>query len=316
MQSPTLKNLFDSIASLDLDIGQKNTLLDLVTSADKDLLKKNFMVERTLKDKEIALRLLKLSFENIEAANRTLEAQKQQLEEKSAQLESHISALENSYHELEQFSYIASHDLKSPLRNIASYAQLLKRRYGGRLDAEADEFIGFIVGGVQKMNDVITNLLEYSRVGVEAKWVATDLNEVVKIAAKNLETEATASGTQLFMDTELPSVVALKSGMVQLFQHLIGNAITYRSESVPVIRIGHEEADGHWQFQVADNGVGIEQEFHQKIFKPFQRVHIDRPGIGMGLAICRKIVQKHGGEIWFDSEPGVGTTVRFSIAKK
>lgn len=316
MQSPTLKNLFDSIAALNIDIGQKNALLDSVAAADKEFLKKNFMVERTYKDKEIALRLLNNSLNNLEAANHRLKDQKLLLEEKSVQLETHVAALENSYNELEQFSYIASHDLKSPLRNIASYAQLLKRRYGGKLDNEADEFIGFIVSGVQQMSDVIANLLEFSRIGVEAKWGKADFNEVLMIVSKNLEKEVESSGAKLVFDENFPSINSLKSGMVQLFQHLLSNSITYCSDKKPEIKISHFEQANHWVFEIEDNGTGIEKAFHNKIFKPFQRLHLDKPGMGMGLAICRKIVQKHGGEIWFDSEPGVGTTVKFSISKK
>ena len=316
MQSQILQDLFETISALDLDVGQINMLLDKVAAADKEVLKKSFIIDRTYKDKEIALRLLGHSVKNLEAANYTLEQQKHLLEEKSEQLELHIAALENSYHELEQFSFIASHDLKSPLRNIASYAQLLKRRYGGKLDQEADEFISFIVSGVQQMSDVISNLLEFSRVGVEAKWGHTDLNEVVKIVSKNLENEIQSADAALTLQSELPTIISLKSAMVQLFQHLLSNSLNYCSEKKPDIRIAHIEGECHWQFEIADNGVGIERAFHNKIFKPFQRLHLDKPGKGMGLAICRKIVQKHGGEIWFDSEPGVGTTVKFSIAKK
>lgn len=316
MQSPTLKILHEKITGLELEMEQKEALLDLVKVADKEILKKDFMVSRTNKDKEIALRLLKNSVAHLESANQTLEAQKELLEAKSIELETHVAALENSYQELEQFSYIASHDLKSPLRNIASYAQLLKRRYGGKLDEEADEFIGFIVSGVQQMSDVIANLLEYSRIGVEARWSETDLNEVVKIVSKNLEMPIEKVGAVIFVEKNLPSINSLKSGMVHLFQNIFENSITYCSEKRPEIRIDFNEEKDSWIFQISDNGIGIERAFHNKIFKPFQRIHLEKPGRGMGLAISRKIVQKHGGEIWVDSEPGVGTTMKFSIAKR
>jgi light-regulated signal transduction histidine kinase (bacteriophytochrome) len=285
---------------------QRAEFLTIIQAADKEYHKKAFQLERTLKDKEIAHRLLKTSVENLEISNH-------QLETNAIERENHLKALENSYQELEQFSYIASHDLKSPLRNIASYAQLLQRRYQGELDDQADEFIKFIVGGVNQMNDVITNLLEYSRIGVQHQRSITNLENVLDIVEANLQVEIMASEAKIIRAENFPEITAIHGGMVQLFQNLISNALKFRSDEPPVIQIGHQMVKDSWHFNFSDNGIGIDPMFEKKVFQPFQRLHLDRAGIGMGLAICRKIVRKHGGEIWFEPNPEVGTTFHFSL---
>ncbi|PHN03881.1 sensor histidine kinase [Flavilitoribacter nigricans] len=300
-----------------------------ICSAFIPVLEKNqerldFLNARTLKDKSIAINLLNQAIddlqkkqEEIEEVNQTLLLQKLQLEEQSRQLRESLDRLEMSYEELEQFSYIASHDLKSPLRTIASYAQLLQRRYGGQLGEEADEFLQYITSGARQMNDIIKDLLEYSFIQEQKEMFADiDMNEIMGMVKFNLHSELADTQTQLHIGP-LPSVMqASKSGMVQLFQNLLSNAIKFQSEEPPEIRITAEDVDTHWKFTVKDNGIGLDESFSKKVFLPFQRL-TDRslPGSGIGLAICKKIVKLHRGEIWYESRPGDGTTFYFTIGK-
>jgi light-regulated signal transduction histidine kinase (bacteriophytochrome) len=314
MHSESLTTFVENLKTADnLTEAQLASFLAIIESADKEYHKKSFQLERTLRDKEIAHRLLKASVDNLEITNRQLETQKNQLEKNAIEREKHLIAIENSFQELEQFSYIASHDLKSPLRNIASYAQLLKRRYHGELDEQADEFIKFIVGGVNQMNDVITNLLEYSRIGVQHQRSSTNLEHVLDIVESNLQSEIMATNAKIIRAENFPEITAIHGGMVQLFQNLVSNAIRFRSDAPPVIEIGYQIVKDQWHFNFSDNGIGIDPRYEKKVFQPFQRLHLDRSGTGMGLAICRKIVRKHGGEIWFEPNPEVGTTFHFSV---
>lgn len=284
-----------------------------------------FLHTRTLKDKNIAINLLNQAIDDlqakqqeIEAANQTLLLQKQQLEEQSKQLRDSLDRLEMSYEELEQFSYIASHDLKSPLRTIASYAQLLQRRYNGALDKDADEFLAFITSGARQMNDIIRDLLEYSFIQKQKDHFQTiDLNAVLDIVRFNLQTEAESAGARI-NNTPLPTAFrASKSGMIQLFQNLVGNAIKFRSHRPPVIEIGWERLPDAWQFQVRDNGIGLDERYSNKVFLPFNRLaDQDLPGSGIGLAICKKIVKLHHGDIWYESEPGKGAVFYFTIGRE
>jgi light-regulated signal transduction histidine kinase (bacteriophytochrome) len=301
---------------------------------EKERARLDFQMKRILKDKSIVINLLNKTIEEqkeqkeiiekanqalsrqkaeIEAKNTELQQQKRLLEEQSTQMAEHLHELEMSYSELEQFSYIASHDLKSPLRSIASYAGLLKRRYGGQLDADADQFIDFIVKGASHMNEIISDLLEYSSSGKERQLAKTDLNQVLEMVMFNLKEEIAESKAQIEY-SNLPELTVHSSGMVQLFQNLLGNAIKFKSDAAPLLKITCEKQNGTWYFAVADNGLGMEEEYQEKAFKPFQRVnHLDRPGTGMGLAICKKIVKMHKGEIWYKSQLGAGSTFHFTI---
>lgn len=282
-----------------------------------------FLHTRTLKDKNIAINLLNQAIEDlqekqeeIEEVNQTLLQQKQQLEEQSRQLKESLERLEMSYEELEQFSYIASHDLKSPLRTIASYAQLMQRRYQGQLGEDADEFLQFITSGAKQMNEIIKDLLEYSFIQKqEEKFSAIDLNEVMDIVQFNLHSELSDTGAILHVDPLPSDLKASKSAMVQLFQNLVGNAIKFHSDQQPEIQVTAEQKAKYWQFLVKDNGIGLDERFSKKVFLPFQRLaDRDLPGSGIGLAICKKIVKLHRGDIWFESRPGAGTTFYFTLA--
>lgn len=234
----------------------------------------------------------------------------QELEQAYDQLESQRKELERSNAELGQFAYVASHDLQEPLRMITSYLQLLQRRYDEQLDSQAHEFIGFAVDGARRMRALILALLDYSRVDTRAKeHEPTDLNKVVAQAAGNLREATRESGAGITHDP-LPTVAADEAQLVQLFQNLLSNAIKFRRDDSPQIHISVSRDDKRWIVAHRDNGIGISPEYRARIFDIFQRLHTrdEYPGTGIGLAICKKIVEIHDGEIWVESEPGEGTT--------
>jgi signal transduction histidine kinase len=224
--------------------------------------------------------------------------------------------LARSNAELEQFAYVASHDLQEPLRMITSYVQLLARRYKGQLDPDADDFISFAVDGATRMHALINDLLTYSRVDTHGKpFVLTDCAEILERSLANLqliieETEASISLA------DLPTLMVDEVQMTQLFQNLIGNTIKFRRPGIrPMVHVRAERADGEWLFSVRDNGIGIEPQYFERIFVIFGRLHSQEEydGTGIGLAVCKRIVERHGGRIWVESEPGKGATFYFTI---
>jgi len=230
-------------------------------------------------------------------------------------LDEHAKELARSNAELEQFAYVASHDLQEPLRMVASYTQLLGRRYRGKLDPDADEFIQFAVEGVTRMQGLIRDLLEFSRVGTRGRAftsvpVATPLGR----AQDNLRAAISETGARVIAG-DLPVIWGDEGQLTQLFQNLIGNAIKFRGEGTPEVRVTAERRGREWQICVQDNGIGIAPEFTARIFVIFQRLHsrTDYPGNGIGLAICKKIVERHGGRIWIESEPGRGARFYFTL---
>jgi PAS domain S-box-containing protein len=227
-----------------------------------------------------------------------------------------IDQLNVSNEELGKFAYIASHDLQEPLRMVASYTQLLSRRYKGKLDAEADEFIAFAVDGANRMQRLIQDLLSYSRVGTKGQELLdTSSEEALQRALVNLRSAVEESGALVTHDP-LPTVMADGTQLIQLFQNLIGNAIKYQKPGVPRVHISVVRSGAkQWTFSVKDNGLGIEPQYFEKIFGMFQRLHKreEFAGTGIGLAICKKIAERHGGNISVESEPGQGSTFSFAL---
>jgi PAS domain S-box-containing protein len=228
-----------------------------------------------------------------------------------------VEELNRSNEELGQFAYVVSHDLQEPLRMVASYTQLLSRRYKGRLDSDADEFISFAVDGASRMQRLIQDLLAYSRVGTKGKdLLDTSSEEALQQALINLGGAIKDSGALVTHDP-LPAVLADEMQLIQLFQNLVGNAIKYQSPGVPRVHVSASKNSGKkWIFSVQDNGLGIDPQYFEKIFGMFQRLHKreEFAGTGIGLAICKKIVERHGGSISVESRPGQGSTFRFALA--
>lgn len=198
---------------------------------------------------------------------------------------------------------------------VASYTQLLERRYKGKLDSDADEFIAFAVDGAKRMQRLIDDLLTYSRVGTQTDTLKmTDSSAVLTSALTNLKTSIDESHALVTSDP-LPMVPADESQLGQVFQNLIGNAIKFQNGETPQIHVGAERHNGEWVFSVRDNGIGISQEYYDRIFQIFQRLHRkeEYKGTGIGLSLCKKIILRHGGRIWLASEPGKGTTFYFTI---
>jgi PAS domain S-box-containing protein len=217
--------------------------------------------------------------------------------------------------ELEQFAYAASHDLQEPLRMISGYVNLLARRYQGKLDSQADEFIHYISDGAQRMQQLIRDLLAYSRTGrTSQRPEPVNLQECIEDSLANLKTVLDESGAAVEVGA-LPRVLGQRSEFLQLFQNLIGNAVKYRGERPPQVQVSAERRGHEWLFAIRDNGIGIEAPYHEQVFELFQRLHgrSEYSGTGIGLAICKKIVENHGGRIWVDSEPGQGSAFQFTL---
>lgn len=223
--------------------------------------------------------------------------------------------LARSNADLEQFAYIASHDLQEPLRAIAGCVQLLQQSYAGQLDARADEFIRHTVEGVQRMQALIEDLLAYSRAGGRRDVMQTvDVAEVVNTGLKNLALRIEEAQGQVQVGS-LPKVTGDPTQLLQLFQNLLSNALKFRGEVQPVIEVQAWRDGANWLFSVKDNGIGMESQYFERIFRLFQRLHTRRayPGTGLGLAICKKIVEYHRGQIWVESTPGQGSTFFFTL---
>jgi light-regulated signal transduction histidine kinase (bacteriophytochrome) len=233
-------------------------------------------------------------------------------------LQESIEDLARSNAELEQFTYIASHDLKEPLRMISSFAQLLEKRYKDKLDEDANDFIRFITEGVVRMQDLINSLLAYSRIGKYSKeFEKVDLNDVLKDVIDNLSKLINDTNAEVIYDS-LPSLFVDKNQLLQVFQNLITNAIKFHGIDPPLVHISTRPDDKHWVFSFRDNGMGIKSKDFERIFIIFQRLQAkdEYGGTGIGLAICKKIVEQYGGKIWVESEVGKGSTFYFSIPKK
>lgn len=231
------------------------------------------------------------------------------------QLKQQAEDLARSNADLQQFAYVASHDLQEPLRMVASYTQLLARRYKGKLDPDADEFVNFAVTGAIRMQELIQDLLAYSRVGTRGRRLApTNCQVVVDNVIRDLQA-AIVEAEAVVSHAELPVVVADATQLNQVFQNLIANAIKFRGAEPPRVHVSAEPDGDFWRIAVRDNGIGIDPQYAERIFVIFQRLHAahEYPGTGIGLAICKKIVERHGGRIWFESQPDEGSTFFFTL---
>lgn len=255
--------------------------------------------------------------ENLRASMESLQIEINHRKQAEERLQVTLANLERSNKELEQFAYVASHDLQEPLRMVSSYTQLLAQRYEGQLDDKANKFIGYAVDGAIRMQRLINDLLAYSRVNTQGKTLETiDSHAVFGQTLRNLA--ATIKENQaLIITDDLPTVRADATQLSQLFQNLIGNAIKFQGGDLPRIHVSACDLGHEWRFSVTDNGIGIDEQYKEKVFVIFQRLHTrqEYPGTGIGLAICKRIVERHGGRIWFESEAGKGSTFYFTLPK-
>lgn len=322
-------HILNLIQGLDIDTPSKELLKQAFTRSNQHLDKLDFQLKRIEKDKTIVINLLNKTIEDlkqqkdlteekcnellqknleIEAKNDILKIQKSLLVTQSKNLEDNLRKLEMAYMELEQFSSVASHDLKSPLRNISTYSQLLKMQYENSLDENAKEYLNIIIQGTNYMNGLLDDLLEYSKTSVDASFERIDLNELIFNVLVDMQDLIKTNNAEI-RHFDLPEIVANRQGITQLFTNLLENAIKFRSEANPRINIDFIKEHKDWHFMVNDNGSGIDESYQLKVFQPFQKVgNLDLPGTGMGLAICQKVVKIHNGNIWFNSKPSEGTT--------
>ena len=254
----------------------------------------------------------------LETANKEMAFQIEEKGKRADELVMINAELARSNAELEQFAYVATHDLQEPLRAVASCVQLLQKRYEGQLDEKAQEFITHAVDGTKRMQTLINDLLAYSRISTDAQvFASTNCELALQEALANLTVAIAESGAVVTQDA-LPIVSGDATQLTQLFQNLIGNALKFREERPPQIHIGVVRNNGDWRFSVADNGIGMEPQYFERVFLVFQRLHTRKEyqGTGIGLAICKKVVERHGGRIWAESEPGQGATFCFTIPEK
>jgi signal transduction histidine kinase len=281
----------------------------------KEHLERRKAEEEVKKYQEHLEEMVKERTAQLRTTNERLQQEIADRKETEEELKKISDELARSNADLQHFAYAVSHDLQEPLRVIEGFIKLLEKRYQNKLDAKAKEFIGYTIEGVQRMRALISDLLEYSRVGTSGIDIKlTDFSEAVERAVFNLKTAVEETGAMIIYDP-LPTVGADAIQMSRLFQNLIGNALKFRGKEAPNIRISAERNENGWIFSVQDNGMGIDRPDLERIFAVFQRLHTreEYPGTGIGLAICKRIVERHGGKIWVRSEKGKGSTFCFTI---
>lgn len=238
-----------------------------------------------------------------------------ELQQAQNRLERYAQNLERSNVDLQQFAYVASHDLQEPLRAVSSYCQLIEKHYSGQLDERAMRWLQFVVSGAQRMQTLVRDLLTYARVDNKAEsWITVDSDSACRLAVENLSQAIKEAGAEVTVG-KLPIVWADATQLEALFQNLIGNAVKFRGDRRPRVSIAAQRIGQDWQFAVRDNGIGIKPEFHERVFEIFKRVesHDRYSGTGIGLAICKRIVERYGGRIWVESQPGQGSTFFFTL---
>ncbi|MTK63189.1 MAG: PAS domain S-box protein [Methanobacterium sp.] len=292
-----------------------NVNVSAIKDQNNRLVKILVLVEDINRQKQMEKLFLKRT-DKLDSIRQILDLKMEDNEEVENRLKQLIKELKMSNQELERFAYVSSHDLKEPLRMIISFLQLLKSRYYNNLDQDANDFIDFAVEGAQRMDMMINDLLQFSRVGNERDFKYLDCEIVVRNTISNLS-QLIENNDATVVHGALPKIHANEELMAQLFQNLIGNAIKYRRDVKPHISIDSSEKEEDYLFSVSDNGIGIEKQHLDRIFTVFQRLHSreEYEGTGIGLAISKKIVQQHNGKIWAKSEPGLGTTFYFTIPK-
>jgi light-regulated signal transduction histidine kinase (bacteriophytochrome) len=291
-----------------------------------DILNKELAFQSEEKEKRAAELLIannELVFQNEDKAKRAAEliVANNELAFQNEEKEKRAKELENANKDLEQFAYVASHDLQEPLRMISSFTQLLERKYKDKLDQDANEYIHFVVDGASRMQKLLINLLDFARISTRAKtFVNVDTKTIVGQAISILHQSVSANNALLSCD-DLPVVKADEAQILRVFQNLIENAVKFKKKTpgseFPKIHIACTKQDNMYRFSVADNGIGIEMQYHDRVFSVFQRLHSarDYAGTGIGLSICKRIVERHGGTIWFESVVNEGTTFYFTIPK-
>jgi signal transduction histidine kinase len=301
------------------EVGRQNR--DLLRTLE-ELRQKEMELAGQLGEADRLNRELEQTNEELDRTNKGVISLYKEIEDKNVDLLHEVrerqaaeEKLARSNRELEHFAYIASHDLQEPLRMIGSFLQLLSLEYEDKLDADGKEYIHFAVDGARRMQELISDLLTYSRVDMKGKpFLPTDMEAVLDAVLGDLRHAIEESGAVVTRDP-LPTLRADALQMMQLFQNLIKNAIKFRGQAPPAVHVGGtQEADG-WTFSVRDNGIGIEPRYWEKIFVIFQRLHTrdEYPGTGIGLAVCQRIVERHGGRIWLESQAGAGTTFFFTL---
>ena len=272
-------------------------------------------LEEALADLQELNQQLEKHSDELEKTNKLLRQENMERKRAETELAEQAKVLRRTNAELQQFAYISTHDLREPLRKVRSYTELLERRYQGQLDEKADKYINYIVSGATRMQTLITDLLAYLKVGDDKlSFQLIDLNQILTNVLNDLDI-LIQENTAVITHDSLPTVEADPTQMTHLLQNLLSNAIKFRRDEPPAIHIGAERQNGEWLFAVSDNGIGLEEQFAERIFVIFQRLYTKEryPGTGIGLAICKKVIENHNGRIWLESQPGQGTTFYFTL---